>query len=279
MSIILPPVNTVVQGDVAETLRSWPNSFASMIVADPAYGTNLKTVSWDAEPGYKVEWLAEAYRVLKPGGVCYTFGKPEIILRYLDLFPEPRRVIVWHYQNKTQPRAKAFQSTWDAVIMFSKGEPRFFRDPIRQPYTRKYRRLLNKQRSAAPGRFGKKHSFYEDRGGTLPRDVIIGKALTGRSSAKERSGHPTQKPLWLMEKLVLSASLPDEIVLDLFAGGGTTSVAAKRLGRQWIAVEREAAYCDIITVRTAAIPGGDVQTKIRVDSSQASKSYSNPAGE
>ncbi len=275
MSIILPPLNQVVRGDALETLRSWPSDCITMGIADPAYGTKLRGVSWDDEPGYGA-WMAEAYRVLKPGGVFYVFGKPEIIFNYWHSFPEPRRALVWHYQNKTQPRAKSWQSTWDAIISFSKGAPRVHRDQIRGAYSKKYRDLIGKPRSAARGRFGQTPSFYADRGGTLPRDVIIGKALTGRSSTKERSGHPTPKPLWLMEKLVLSASLPGETVLDLFAGGGTTSVAAACLGRQWIAVEREPAYCDIITARIAALSGGDVETKFRVDSSQASKSYSNP---
>lgn len=275
MSIILPPVNQVVRADAFETLRSWPSDCITMGIADPAYGTKLRGVSWDDEPGYGA-WIAEAYRVLKPGGVFYVFGKPEIIFNYWQAFPEPRRALVWHYQNKTQPRARSWQSTWDAIISFSKGAPRIHRDQIRGPYSDKYLKLIGTPRSAAAGRFGQTLSTYADRGGTLPRDVIIGKALTGRSGTKERSGRPTPKPLWLMEKLVLSASLPGEIVLDLFAGGGTTSVAAVRLGRQWIAVERELAYCDIITARIRAVSGGDVETKIRFDSSQASKSSFEP---
>jgi DNA modification methylase len=52
--------------------------------------------------------------------------------------------------------------------------------------------------------------------------------------------HPTQKPLVLIERLLLASSLPGQIVLDPFAGSGTTAVAAKMLGRRWIAIEADA---------------------------------------
>lgn len=270
MSIILPPFNRVIRADAYEALRSLPSDFIPVGIADPPYGTKLRGVDWDRTPEYG-SWITEAYRVLAPGGTFYVFGKPEIIARYWNDFPEPKRLLVWHYRNKTLPSLHFWQPSWDAIVAFSKGKPRFFRDQVREKYSPNYQRLVNTVRAATPGRFGDSFSIYEDHGGSLPKDVLIGPAMAGRFGAKERADHPTQKPQWLMEKLILASSLPNEPVLDLYSGSGTTSIVAARLGRPWLAVERDARYCDLITARVAAI-GGDVDTKIRFDSNGGSKS-------
>ena len=251
----------MIQADVYETLRSWPSDFIPVGVADPPYGTKLRGVSWDQNPEYG-SWLGEAHRVLAPGGVFYVFGKPEIIVRYWNQFPDPKRLLVWHYRNRVLPNYDFWQPTWDAVVAFSKGKPLFFRDAVREPYSDTYKRLCGTVRAKSPGRFGDSFSIYEDHGGSLPKDVIIGATMAGRFGAKERVDHPTQKPAWLMEKLILSASLPNEVVLDLYAGSGTTSVAAARQNRQWLAVERDPKYCALLATRIAAL-GDPGDGKIR----------------
>lgn len=59
----------------------------------------------------------------------------------------------------------------------------------------------------------------------------------------ENTDHPTQKPEKLIAKLVLASSRPGDVVLDPFLGSGTTSVVAKKLGRQFIGIEKEEIYC------------------------------------
>ena len=59
----------------------------------------------------------------------------------------------------------------------------------------------------------------------------------------ENTDHPTQKPEKLIAKLILASSNAGDMVLDPFGGAGTTAVVAKKLGRKFIAVEREAEYC------------------------------------
>jgi len=62
-------------------------------------------------------------------------------------------------------------------------------------------------------------------------------------SMPENTEHPTQKPEKLFAKIVLASSRPGDYVLDLFLGSGTTSVVAKKLGRQFIGIEQEEVYC------------------------------------
>jgi modification methylase len=78
---------------------------------------------------------------------------------------------------------------------------------------------------------------------------------TGEERLKGRDGkklHPTQKPEGLLARVILSASRPDDLVLDPFCGTGTTGAVAKRLGRRFVGCERDAAYAAAATARIAA---------------------------
>lgn len=254
----------IVQGDVHDTLRTLPSDSFKAGIADVPYGTKLKGVDWDQAADFG-PWIEEAYRVLAPGGTIFVFGRPEIVAEHWHRFPKPKDLLAWHYPNKVLPKLDWFQPSWDAVVAFSKGKPRFFRDQVRIEYSERYKKLLNKVRPAIPSRFGNEESIFADRGGTLPKDmflappdVIIESALIGRRGADQRTGHPTTKPLTLMEHLILAVTQPGEPILDLYAGSGSTSVAAQGLGRPWLAIERNPVYVEMIRKRIASLgqPGG-----------------------
>ena len=79
---------------------------------------------------------------------------------------------------------------------------------------------------------------------------------TGEERLKGRDGkklHPTQKPEALLARVILAASRPDDLVLDPFCGTGTTGAVAKRLGRRFIGIEREADYAAAAEKRIAAV--------------------------
>jgi hypothetical protein len=69
------------------------------------------------------------------------------------------------------------------------------------------------------------------------------------SGSKERLGYPTQKPLALLERIIKSSSNPDDIVLDAFCGCGTAIVAAQRLDRRWIGIDRSPTACRVMADR------------------------------
>jgi site-specific DNA-methyltransferase (adenine-specific) len=68
----------------------------------------------------------------------------------------------------------------------------------------------------------------------------------------EKTAHPTQKPLELVRRLVAAATQPGDLVVDPFAGSGTTFVACEALGRRWMGCERDAGYRKIIGERLRA---------------------------
>jgi DNA modification methylase len=74
----------------------------------------------------------------------------------------------------------------------------------------------------------------------------------GRERLKDENGikaHPTQKPLKLIQQVLLSASKKDDLVLDPFMGSGTTAIVAKALGRNWIGIEKERKYVELANNR------------------------------
>ena len=73
-----------------------------------------------------------------------------------------------------------------------------------------------------------------------------------KGNSKEKCGHPSQKPIDLIEKLVACSTDAGDLVIDPFLGSGTTAAAAKNLNRQWIGIEKDAAYIQISEQRLAA---------------------------
>src|SRR3974377_346176 len=79
---------------------------------------------------------------------------------------------------------------------------------------------------------------------------------TGEERLKGGDGkklHPTQKPEALLARVILASSRPDDLVLDPFSGTGTTGAVAKRLGRRFIGIERDATYAKAAERRIAAV--------------------------
>ena len=204
---------------------------------------------WDLEADYG-PWVQEVRRILKVGGTAYAFGLPEAIAAHWATFPDPKRWLTWTVTNRVSPGAKSWQPSQEAIAMFWKGKSPFFdRDAVREPYSAAYARLKGKPRPKTAGRFGSAPSRYGASSGALPRSVLTGPGLSGGIGAREGLAHPCQKPLWLPERLIKASCPPDGLVLDLFAGTATTSVAAHRQGRHWIAVEQDTKWCEVARER------------------------------
>src|SRR5262249_26072314 len=78
---------------------------------------------------------------------------------------------------------------------------------------------------------------------------------------KERGDHPCQMPEALLERIIRVSSNPGDLVLDPFAGSGTTLAAAKKLGRKWLGVELSEAYAAKVRTRLAKVEGPVTHTK------------------
>ncbi len=83
-----------------------------------------------------------------------------------------------------------------------------------------------------------------------------------RGSDAERIGYPTQKPLRLLERIINASSNPGDVVLDAFCGCGTALVAAERLGRRWIGIDRSPTAARLAQLRVAQLLEGSVDYQL-----------------
>ena len=266
-------MNKIILGDAVEELKKLPNESCDVIIIDPPYnigkdfGNNLDKRELKEYVAWCKEWINESIRVMKPAGTMFIYGFSEI-LAYLSVeIPINKRWLIWHYTNKNVASLNFWQRSHEAIICVWKDKPIFNKDDVREPYTEGFLNgAAGKVRKGTAGRFsssGKETVYNAHAGGALPRDVIKIPALAGGAGMNERwficktcknqvfeprelknhtkheiVKHPTQKPLELSKKLVMSA-MPqkDGIVLVPFVGTGSECVAAKELGQSYIGFE------------------------------------------
>ena len=247
------PIDSIVMRDCIEAMRAMPAASVDCVFADPPYNLQLGgdlnrpdgshvdavTDDWDkfeslaAYDAFTRAWLAEARRVLKPDGTLWVIGSYHNIFRVgaavQDLGFLILNDIVWRKANPMPNfRGTRFTNAHETLIWASMGE--------KARYTFNYRSMktLNDELHM--------RSDWE-----FP--------ICGGPERLKANGvkvHPTQKPEALLYRVLLAATNPGDVVLDPFFGTGTTGAVARRLGRRWIGIEREPAYCAAAADRIAA---------------------------
>ena len=207
------------------------------VVSDLAYGDGLSLADHLAALRERV---VEIRRVLAPHGSLYLHCDWRTVhhvrLMLDEVFGVERFLneLVWAYDYGGRARDR-WPRKHDTILWYAKGDEwRFEREAIdRIPYL-------------APGLVGPEKAAR----GKLPTDVWWMTIVPPGSA--ERTGYPTQKPVRLLERIVAASSRPGELVLDPYAGTGTTGVAAARLGRRWLLVDRNPVAVEIARGRLAA---------------------------
>ena len=145
--------------------------------------------------------------------------------------------IVWHYRGRGM-QSRRFQRKHDTIFYYSKNTPCFNIQEILTPLDPKHISRYNKvDEDGKPyalikNRAGNYSKIYR-KNGIVPDDVWDIPFIHG----KEATGYPTQKPLALLERIILASSNEGDLVLDPFCGCGTAIVAAQGLGRQWLGID------------------------------------------
>jgi site-specific DNA-methyltransferase (adenine-specific) len=269
---------TVIGADNLDVLAAIPDGVVDLCYADPPFATgrrrrlvSIRTGSGEGRrPGFRgpevaydtvsdLAWdddlpldqhlvalgarIREIHRVLAAHGSLYLHVDWRTVHHVRLLLDEvfgPERFLnelVWAYDYGGRARDR-WPRKHDTILWYAKGSSwRFDRDAIdRIPYM-------------APGLVGPEKAAR----GKLPTDVWWMTIVPPASA--ERTGYPTQKPVRLLERIVAASSRPGDLVLDPFAGSGTTGVAAERLGRRWLLVDRNPVAVEIARGRLAAEPG------------------------
>jgi len=210
--------------DAIQFLKKFPDNSAQLILIDPPY--NLDLATWDTFSNYldwAQQWLDEIYRVLSPTGNCVIFGgfqyqdlkKGDLleIMHYTRHHTDLRFVnlVIWYYKNGMSAH-RFFANRHEEAVWLSKTNKYFFDlDSVRVPFDEKTRELYKRDKRLIAENVDK---------GKNPTNVWEIGRLNG--NAIERVGHPTQKPLELIRRFVRGLSYPGSLVLDFFAGSGTT---------------------------------------------------------
>ena len=227
-------------GDGEQTRRGFGGrEYRYRVVSDLAYDDGLALDDHLAALRVRLEAI---HRVLAPHGSLYlhcdwrTVHHVRLLLD--ELFGARRFLneLVWAYDYGGRPRDR-WPRKHDTILWYAKGDRWLFdREAIdRVPYM-------------APGLVGPEKAAR----GKLPTDVWWMTIVPPGSA--ERTGYPTQKPVRLLERVVAASSRPGDLVLDPYAGSGTTGIAAARLGRRWLLIDREPVAVEIARSRLGAEP-------------------------
>ena len=247
------PLNEVLAGDCIQIMRSLPEASVDLIFADPPYNLQLKGElhrpdnsrvdavddHWDqfasfaAYDAFTRDWLAAARRLLKPDGAIWVIGSYHNVFRLGTALQDQGfwllNDVIWRKSNPMPNfRGKRLTNAHETLIWAGKSEA--------SKYTFNYEAL----------------KALND--GIQMRSDWVLPICTGHERIKDEHGdkaHPTQKPESLLHRVIIGTTHPGDVILDPFFGTGTTGAVARMLGRDFIGIEREAAYRQVAEDRIA----------------------------
>ncbi len=236
------PINQILQGDCLGLFQNIPSNSVDCVFADPPFNLKKKYNSHKdklLESEYILwceKWISECVRVLKNNGFIFLHNIPKWLTFYASFLNS--RAVFRHWiswEAMTAPMGKTLQPAHYGILFYSKGEVKDRFREIRYPHKRDRKGILVKDYG---GKKGILHPF-----GPLCSDVWTD--IHRIRHAKNRDNHPCQLPLHLLERIILMSSEEGDTILDPFLGTGTTALAAKRLGRNFIGFEKDSEYCQI----------------------------------
>jgi modification methylase len=247
-------LNEILVGDCIELMAAMPAGSVDMVFADPPYNLQLAgelrrpnnsrvdgvEAAWDKFDGFgdydrfTRAWLAAARRLLKEDGTLWVIGSYHNIFRVgaalQDLGFWILNDVIWRKSNPMPNfRGRRFTNAHETLIWCAKTPT------SRYGFNYEAMKSLNEDLQ-------------------MRSDWLI-PLCTGNERLKDEGGkkaHPTQKPVALLHRVVLASTRPGELLLDPFFGTGTSGVAARRLGRNFIGIERDSDYAARARKRIAA---------------------------
>lgn len=186
--------------------------------------------------------IVESYRVLKPNGVLYLhidYREVHYTKILLDqIFGRESFIneIIWAYDYGARAK-KRWPAKHDNILFYAK-------DPKSFTFNSE---LLDREPYLAPGLVTPDKAAL----GKLPTDVWWHTIVS--PTGKEKTGYPSQKPEAILRRIITASSNPGDIVLDYFAGSGTTGAVAAKLGRNFILVDDNLQSIEIIKARLSNI--------------------------
>jgi adenine-specific DNA-methyltransferase len=255
----------VITGDCLQILPQLSESSVQLIVTSPPYNIGKPYERRSSLEDYldqQERVIRQCVRVLATGGhICWQVGnwvgKSEIVPLDVALFPifrelglKCRNRIIWHFEHGLHCSTR-LSGRHETILWFTKGDEYYFDlDPIRVPQKYPSKRYFKGPRVG---------QLSGNPRGKNPGDVWI--IPNVKHNHVEKTSHPCQFPVELVERLVLSMTRPGDTVLDPFAGVGTTNVAATLHGRHSLGIELSSEYSKIARNRLQQARSGTIRTR------------------
>ena len=245
-------INRVFCEDALIGLARIPDGSIDLIVTDPPYGLG-KDYGNDSDKldaadylRWMEQWIDLALPKLVPAGclyICLTWRySPEVFVMLKQRMLMINEIIWDRRVPSMGGSVRSYTSVHDTIGFFAKQKGYYFDlDAIRIPYDAETKKA--RSRSIFVGA-----KWLEI--GYNPKDLWSVSRL--HREHPERADHPTQKPLEIIERMIKASCPPGGTVLDPFLGSGTTAVAAKRCGRNFVGFELNPDYCEMIEKRLAS---------------------------
>lgn len=263
------PLNSIICGDCEEVVKDLPDNSVDLIFTSPPYADRRKGTYGGIHPDKYVEWFMpkarEFFRVLKPTGTFVLNIKEkavngerhtyviELILRMRDegwLWTEE---FVWHKKNCYPGKwPNRFRDAWERCLQFNKRKKfKMYQEAVMVPtgdWARSRLRNLSqtdrrRDESKVKSGFGKNISNWLGRDMAYPTNVLH--LATECGNKNHSAAFPVDLPSWFIKLFTKK----HDIVLDPFAGSGTTALAATRLGRSYIGIDLNYEYCEMARER------------------------------
>jgi site-specific DNA-methyltransferase (adenine-specific) len=240
-------LNKIIQGDCLEVMKGLPDKSIDMILCDLPYGTTA--CKWDTIIPFEPLW--EQYkRIIKDNGaIVLTASQPftsALVMSNPDMF---RYEMIWEkskvtgfFEAKNKPLV-----THEVILVFSKSK---YSNGVKNKMNYFPQGLVQISKVLKPNLRGVKdkigHNFqrpstmneYTQEKTNYPKSIL-------KIKSESRTSHPTQKPVALFEYLIKTYTNEGDLVLDNCIGSGTTAIACRNTGRNFIGIEISPEYCKI----------------------------------
>lgn len=230
--------NQVIHGDCIEVMKDIPDKSIDMILCDLPYGTTA--CKWDTIIPFEPLW--EQYkRIVKDNGAIVLTASQPFTTKLIDSnIYDFRYEIIWEKEQATNfmMLKKQIGKSHENILIFYKSQPSFNPQMVKS----------NKSIRSCGGNKVETYGGFNAVGNTEIRYEKYPCSIL-RINRDKDGLHPTQKPVALFEYLIKTYTNEGDLVLDNCAGSGTTAIACSNTNRNYILIEKEQEYIDIINKR------------------------------
>ena len=239
-------INKTINGDTFEILDLLPRNFVDLLIVDPPYnldkefGTGkFKKMTDEDYYVYTETWIKKVLPLLKENAsiyVCCDWNSSMVIGQVLKKYFHIQNRITWQ-REKGRGALSNWKNGMEDIWFATKSKI----------YTFNVEDVKLRRKVIAPYKTDGKPRDWEETANGNFRNTFPSNFWDDISipywSMPENTAHPTQKPEKLLAKIILASSNKNDIVFDPFLGSGSTSVTAKKLGRNYVGIERNEQYC------------------------------------